>query len=76
MKIPDGPLTVQIFASSEENGSVNSYLVMGEKDALLIDAQLVESHSSKHYEDAVSWALETPAGEWRFAAGAELAPPA
>lgn len=24
----------------------------------------------------VSWALETPAGEWRFAPGAELAPPA
>jgi glyoxylase-like metal-dependent hydrolase (beta-lactamase superfamily II) len=40
------PLTVEVFSSSEDNASVNSYLVLGSKDALLIDAQLVNSEAT------------------------------
>jgi glyoxylase-like metal-dependent hydrolase (beta-lactamase superfamily II) len=40
------PLTVETFSSSEGNGSVNSYLLLGSKDALLIDAQLVNSEAT------------------------------
>lgn len=41
------PLTVEVISSSEGNGSVNSYLLLGGKDALLIDAQLVNSEAAK-----------------------------
>ncbi|HEX8704464.1 MAG TPA: MBL fold metallo-hydrolase [Myxococcaceae bacterium] len=41
------PLTVEVFSSSEGNGSVNSFLLLGSKDALLIDAQLVNSEATK-----------------------------
>ena len=36
-------LTVQGYKSSEANGTVNSWLLMGQTDAALIDAQLVLS---------------------------------
>ena len=41
------PLTVEIFSSSEANASVNSYLLLGQKEALLIDAQLVNSEATQ-----------------------------
>jgi glyoxylase-like metal-dependent hydrolase (beta-lactamase superfamily II) len=40
------PLTVETFSSSEDNASVNSYLLLGSKEALLIDAQLVNSEAT------------------------------
>lgn len=43
----ESPLTVQTYTSSEGNASVNSYLLLGKKDALLIDAQLVNSEAVK-----------------------------
>lgn len=38
-----GPLTVQAWKSTEAGGTVNSWLLLGEHDAALIDAQLVVS---------------------------------
>jgi glyoxylase-like metal-dependent hydrolase (beta-lactamase superfamily II) len=40
------PLSVEVHSSSEGNGSVNSYLLLGSRDALLIDAQLVNSEAT------------------------------
>ena len=52
-----------------------------DEDGLLVGSTTMEPCSdgacpSYPSPGGVSWALETPAGEWRFAAGAELAPPA
>ena len=41
------PLTIKTFSSSEPNASVNSYLISGATDALLVDAQLVNSEATK-----------------------------
>ena len=43
----DAGLTIQGYKSSEANGTVNSWLLMGETDAALIDAQLVLSEGEK-----------------------------
>lgn len=43
----EAPLTVLTYTASEDNASVNSYLLLGRKDALLIDAQLVNSEATK-----------------------------
>jgi glyoxylase-like metal-dependent hydrolase (beta-lactamase superfamily II) len=40
-----GPVSVSIYSSTEANASVNSYLLLGAKDAMLIDAQLVNSEA-------------------------------
>jgi glyoxylase-like metal-dependent hydrolase (beta-lactamase superfamily II) len=48
----DGGLTVQGYKSSEANGTVNSWLLMGETDAALIDAQLVLSEG-QHVADVI-----------------------
>ena len=52
-----------------------------DEDGLLIGSTTMEpcpdsSCSSYPSPGEVSWAMETPAGEWRFASGAVLTPPA
>lgn len=42
----EGALSIAAYASTEPNASVNSYLLLGAKEALLIDAQLVNSEAS------------------------------
>jgi len=44
------PLVVQSYKSSEANGTVNSWLLMGETDAALIDGQLVLSEGANVVE--------------------------
>jgi glyoxylase-like metal-dependent hydrolase (beta-lactamase superfamily II) len=43
--VQQGPVSLSIYSSTEANASVNSYLLLGAKEALLIDAQLVNSEA-------------------------------
>ena len=44
---PAGALSVQIFTSGDASNDVTSTLIVGDKDAVLIDAQFVDSEAKK-----------------------------
>jgi glyoxylase-like metal-dependent hydrolase (beta-lactamase superfamily II) len=47
---PATPLEVQSFAATEKGVHVTSTLIMGERDALLVDAQFIESEAQRLVE--------------------------
>lgn len=47
LQVEGGPLTIGIFRSAERTASVNSYLLMGAEEAILVDAQLVDSEARR-----------------------------